>query len=142
LLAPLHTSPCLIRTKDWWTYEVRFKDPLDQSYYARKVNCSCVYSAYILKPVLSGRNLWTRIDASMFVLYPRRLKVLNFDNFDNLHNSFLWPEYFIDFFMWKMDPMSGCDIRLVFTLPPRDCTLQYKRCVHLWNNFPCIITLH
>ena len=23
----------------------------------RKVNCSCVYSAYILKPVLSGRNL-------------------------------------------------------------------------------------
>ena len=45
------------------------------------------------------------------------------------------------FFMWKMDPTSGCDIRLVFTLPPRDTTLQYKRCVHLWNNFPCIITL-
>ena len=38
-----------------------------------------------------------------------------------------------------MDPMSGCDIRLVFTLPPRDSTLQYKRCVHLWNYFPCII---
>ena len=34
-----------------------------------------------------------------------------------------------------------CDIRLVFTLPPRDSTLQYKRCAHLWNNFPCIITL-
>ena len=34
---------------------------------ARKVNCSCVYSAYILKPVLSGRNLKTRIDASVFV---------------------------------------------------------------------------
>ena len=45
------------------------------------------------------------------------------------------------FFMWKMDPMSGFDIRLVFTLPPRDSTLQYKRCVHLWNNFPCIATL-
>ena len=45
------------------------------------------------------------------------------------------------FFMWKMDPMSGCDIRLMFTLPPRDSTLQYKRWVHLWNNFPCIITL-
>ena len=44
-------------------------------------------------------------------------------------------------FMWKMDPMLGCDIRLMFTLPPRDSTLQYKRCVHLWNNFPCIITL-
>ena len=37
--------------------------------------------------------------------------------------------------------MSGFDIRLVFTLPPRDSTQQYKRCVHLCNNFPCIITL-
>ena len=45
------------------------------------------------------------------------------------------------FFMWKMDPMPGFDIRLAFTLPPRDSTLQYKRCVNLWNNFPCIITL-
>ena len=45
------------------------------------------------------------------------------------------------FFMWKIDPMPDCDIRLVFTLPPRDSTLQNKRCVQLWNNFPCIITL-
>jgi len=45
------------------------------------------------------------------------------------------------FYMGKMDPMSGFDIRLVFTLPPRDSTLQYTRCAHLWNNFPCIITL-
>ena len=28
-----------------------------QEYNARKVNCSCVYSAYILKSVLSGQNL-------------------------------------------------------------------------------------
>jgi len=28
-----------------------------------------------------------------------------------------------------------------FTLPPRDNTQQYKRCVHLWNSFPCIINL-
>ena len=40
-----------------------------------------------------------------------------------------------------MDSMSGCDIRLVFTFPPKDSTLQYKKCVHLWNNFPCISTL-
>ena len=45
------------------------------------------------------------------------------------------------FFMWMMDPMSGCDIRLVFTWPPRDSTLKYKTCIHLWNNFPWIITL-
>ena len=29
----------------------------EQGCNARKVNCSCVYSAYTLKPVLSGRNL-------------------------------------------------------------------------------------
>ena len=32
-----------------------------------------------------------------------------------------------------MDPMSGCKISLVFTLPPRDSTLQFKRCAHLCN---------
>ena len=41
----------------------------------------------------------------------------------------------------KMDSMSGFEIRLVFTFPPKDTTLQYKKCVHLWNNFPCISTL-
>ena len=40
-----------------------------------------------------------------------------------------------------MDPMSGFDICLMFTLPPRDSILQYKKCIHLSNNFPCIITL-
>ena len=43
--------------------------------------------------------------------------------------------------MWNMDPMTGFDIRLVFTLPPRDRTLQYKRCVHFWNNFSCLTIL-
>ena len=43
-------------------------------------------------------------------------------------------------FMRKMDPMSGFDIRLVL-LPPSDSTLQYKKCIHLWNNFPCIKSL-
>ena len=74
-------------------------------------------------------------------LVSQEVKSIKFDNFDNLHNSFLWSEYFIDFFMWKMDPMSGCNIRLVFTLPPRDSTLQYKRWVYFWNNFSCITFL-
>ena len=59
--------------------------------------------------------------------YSRRLKALNFDNFDNSHNSFLRPEYFNNFFIWKMDPMSGFEFRLVFSLPPRVhniCTQQ------------------
>ena len=31
-------------------------------------------------------------------LVSEEVKELNFDNFDNWHNSFLWPEYFFDFF--------------------------------------------
>ena len=27
--------------------------------------------------------------------------------------------------MWKMDPMSGFDIRLLFTIPPRENWFQY-----------------
>ena len=64
-------------------------DRYRQGYNARKVDCSCVYSSHILKRVHSGRNLQTRIDASVFVKYPKRIKALNFDNFDNSHNSFL-----------------------------------------------------
>ena len=44
-------------------------------------------------------------------------------------------------FLWKWIPCQAVTIRLVFTFPPKDSTLQYKKFVHLWNNFPCIITL-
>ena len=41
-----------------------------------------------------------------------------------------------------MDPMSGCDIRLVFTLPPRENWFQYVRRVYETAiNFPYITTL-
>ena len=40
----------------WWFLVYIFL-ALDQGYNVRKVNFSCVYSAYILKPVLSGWNL-------------------------------------------------------------------------------------
>ena len=59
---------------------------------ARKVNCCCAFSAYILKPVLSGMEFVkklqvTKTDASVFLKYPRRIKAFNFENFDNSHNS-------------------------------------------------------
>jgi len=116
---------------------------------------------YLIKVIMQGklsavlRILCVHIETSSlraeFVIKNRCLSVclvseevksIKFDNFDNSHNSFLWPEYFIDFFMWKMNPMSGCNIRLVYTLPPWDSTLQYKRCEHFWNNFPCITFLY
>ena len=39
----------------------------------------------------------------------------------------------------KMDPMSGCKIRLVFTFPPKDSTLQYKKYVHFWITFLALV---
>ena len=38
-------------------YNYRDLDSLNQGTNARKINCGRVYSACILKPVLSGRNL-------------------------------------------------------------------------------------
>ena len=81
-----------------WNFRFTTVPWKDQGTNARKINCSRVYSAYILKPVLSGRNFLTRIDASVFVWYPRKTKAFDFDNFENSHNSFLWPEYFIVYF--------------------------------------------
>ena len=36
-------------------------------------------------------------------------------------------------FMWKMDPMSGFDICLVFTLPPSDSTLAHTEVSKKWD---------
>ena len=64
---------------------------------------------------------------------------MNFENFDNSHNSFLWPEYVTNFYV-----KEGSDVRLghpscVYMTAQRQYTTVYKRCVHLWNNFSCII---
>ena len=68
----------------------------------------------------------------MFVYYPRRLKALNFDNSDNSHNSFRWPEYFIDYLCERWIPCQAC----VYI------TAQWQyTAVHLWNNFPFIKSL-
>jgi len=46
-------------------------------------------------------------DVSVFVQYPRRLKALSFDNFDNSHNSFLLREYFIDYLCERWIPCQA-----------------------------------
>ena len=80
---------------------------------------------YTLRIHIETSSLWAEfVNKNRCIsvhLVSEEVKSIKFDNFDNSH-SFLWPEYFIDFFMWKMDPMSSCNIRLVFTLPPRDST--------------------
>ena len=57
---------------------LRFLFSFSQGYNARKVHCSCVCSAYILKPVLAGRNLETRIDALGVRLVSEKVKSIKF----------------------------------------------------------------
>ena len=59
-----------------------------------------------------------------------------------IHTVVSYDQNIYRLFLWKWDSMSGCDIRLVFTFPPKDSTLQYKKCVHFGNSFSCINTLY
>ena len=70
------------------------------------------------------------------------LKALNFENFDNSHKSFLWPEYFIDFLCERWFPFQASTSVLCLHYCPETvhCSTKDKRCVHFWNNFSCIIT--
>ena len=102
------------------------KARMPQGYKTRKVNCVAILCVHI-----ETSSLWAE-----FVNKNRCISLVRLVSEEvKMTRIFHW------FFMWKMDPMSGFDIRLVFTLPPRESTLHYKRCVHLWNKFPCIITL-
>ena len=63
----------------------------------------------IRDPILS--NLWAEfVNKNRCIgvrLVSRKLKALNFDNFDNSHNSFLRPEYFIDFVCERWIPCQA-----------------------------------
>ena len=64
------------------------EDSQEQGYNARKVSCSCVFSAFILKLVLFGGFLNKNRCISVSLVSEEVKKALNFDNFDNSHNSF------------------------------------------------------
>ena len=97
---------------------------------AGKINCGRVYSAYCVH--IETSSLWAefvnknRCISVRLVSEPRRRKAYNFDNFENSHNSFLWPEYY--------SCENGFHVRLsnpsVFTFPSKDSTPLYKKCVH------------
>jgi len=78
-------------------------DTKTQGYNARKFNFSCVYSAYILKPEFVNKNRCISVR-----LVSEEVKSIKFNNYNNSHISFLWPEYFIVFFYVK----DGYHVRL------------------------------
>ena len=85
-----------------------------------------VFNSPLMKQFSLGRIRKQKVDASVYVQYPRRNKAFNFDN---SHNSF-FDQNISQIIFVKMDSMSGCDIRLVFTFPPKHSVLQYKKCVN------------
>ena len=92
--------------------------------------------AYTLRTYWNRFSLGEKNRCISVRLVSVEVKEFKFENFDNSHNSFLWPEFFIDFLRERWIPCQAS-----FTFSPGDSTLQYERCVHLCNNFPCIITL-
>ena len=95
------------------------------------------YTLCTLKSVLSGRNLLTRTDASVFVQYHRRMKAFNFDYFENSISSFLWPEYFIDYFCENWFHVRLWHPSCVY-FSAVNCSTKNA---YLWNNIPWISTL-
>ena len=80
---------------------------LNQGCNGRKVNWGRVYSAYILKPVLFWAEFVNKNRCISVRLVSEEVKSIKFDNFDNSHNSFLWPEYFIDFLCKRWIPCQA-----------------------------------
>ena len=76
----------------------------DQRRGLTSLNSASVNILFIRKVPLWSKTMLIRHcqgTNAVFVYYPRGLKALKFDNFENSHNSFLWPEYFIDYFCEK-----------------------------------------
>ena len=65
---------------------------------------------------------------------------MNFDNFDNSHNSFLWPEYFINYSCERWIPWHDSTSVLCLHYRPLHyhCSTEDA---YTWNNFPCIKSL-
>ena len=109
----------------------------DQGYKARKVICCGLFSAYIQIETSSLRAVFVnKISATLVSEEDKSILIILI-----IHITVFYDQNIALIFYVKDGSMSGCDIRLVFTLPPRDSTLQYKRSVHLLNNYLYIIIL-
>ena len=71
-------------------------------------------------------------------LVSKEVKSIKFDNLDNSPRRNSVPKYF---YVKDESHVRLWDPFCVHITAQRQYTAVYKRCVHLWNNFPCIITL-
>ena len=62
-------------------------------------------------------------------------------NFDNSHNSFLWPEYFIDFLCERWIPCQALTSVLCLHYRPETVHCSTKDVYTSEKNLPCITSL-
>ena len=106
---------------------------INQGYNARKVNCGCLH--------IETSSLWAEFVnknrcISVRLLFEEDILIILI-----IHIIVFYDQNISMIFYVK----DGSHVRLwhpscVYITAQRQY-LQYKRCVHLWNNFPCIITL-
>ena len=75
-------------------------------------------------------SLWAEfVNKNIFIIvrYPRRLKPFNFDNYDDSRNSFLLPEYFIDFLCERWIPCQASTSVLCLHYRPKYTAVQKMR---------------
>ena len=111
----------------------------NQGYNARKDNCGRVYSAYWNQFYLGGICKQEKMHQCSFSIRGGSkhwiLKILI------IHIIVYLDQNISLIFYLKYGSHVRLWHRSCVSLPSRDSALQYKRCVHLWNKFPCIITL-
>ena len=93
----------------------------DQGYKTRKVICCGLFSEYIHIETSSLRAVFVnKISATLVSEEDKSILIILV-----IHITVFYDQNIALIFYVKDGSMSGCDIRLVITLPPRDSTLQY-----------------
>ena len=103
--------------------------------------------AYSLRTYWNQFSLWVEFvnknRCNSVRLVSEEVKSIAFDNFDNSHNSFLWPEYFIDFLCERWIPCQAVTSVLCLHYRPETVHCSTKDAytfeitsfaLHLWWN--------
>ena len=101
------------------------------------------------------RTYWNQFSLGEFVnknrclsvrLVSEEVKSIKFDNFDNSHNSFLWPEYFIDYLCERWIPCQASTSFLCLYYRPMTVHCSTKDAYTYKITFlalnPCVVHLN
>ena len=98
----------------------------------KKISSKVIMQGKLIAVAFTLRTYWNRFSLGGIckqessVFDPRRIKALNFKKFDDSHNSFLWPEYFIDYLCERWIPCQAVTSVLCFITAQRQYTTVQK----------------